>query len=66
MKIDLADKGLTAEQLDDKYNPEGYGEHPVITRECWQQEVFEGNTLLGYWDWLVSELTSNAEVWEEE
>lgn len=58
------DKDLTAEQLADKYNPEGDGEHPIITRECWRNEVFEGNTLLGYWDWIANEIEHNAEGWE--
>lgn len=59
-KEDLA---RTAEQMDDHYNRDGYGEHPVLTRECWRHEVFDSNTLSGYWDWVVYELEANPEIW---
>lgn len=66
MRIDPEDRELTAEQLDDKYNPDGDGEHPIVTRECWRHEVFESNTLLGYWDWVAHKLEANPEIWDEE
>jgi len=47
------DLGLTAEQLDDKYNLEGDGEHPVITRMRWRMAVDFKETISGYWDWVV-------------
>lgn len=59
-KIDKEDFGLTAEQLDDKYNPEGSGEHPVFTRGEWRHEAFNGYTLRGYWEWV------EAQIWEAE
>lgn len=49
-----SDIGLTAEQLDDKYNPDGDGEHPLWTRETWIQAVCEQDTLRGYWDWVTA------------
>ncbi len=52
------DYGLTAEQLDDRYNPDGRGEHPDYPREEWRWEVGEENTLLGYWEWVVHMLES--------
>lgn len=55
-KIDKEDFGLTAEQLDDKYNPEGNGEHPIFTRGEWRDEVFSENTLRGYWEWVESQI----------
>lgn len=51
-KIIDEDYVLTAAQLDDKYNPEGDGEHPVFTRWDWAQVVAQRSTLLGYWDWV--------------
>jgi hypothetical protein len=60
------DQGLKPEQLDDKYNQDGYGEHPLITREAWRHEVFDSNTLLGYWEWVANELEHNLDAWEEE
>lgn len=39
------DAELAAEQLDDKYNPEGDGEHPAIPRKDWRRAVQEEETL---------------------
>lgn len=50
------DGNLSAEQLDCKYNPHGDGEHPVHRRLDWRNEVEHGNTLTGYWEWVVSAL----------
>lgn len=55
--IDLkADFGLTPQQLDEKHNPMGYGEHPVFTRSQWREEVCDDNTLLGYWEWVMHQV----------
>lgn len=43
---------LTAEQLDDKFNPEGDGEHPVLDQDKWINAVEGGTTVFGYWDWV--------------
>lgn len=50
------DQDLTAEQLDDKYNPEGDGRHPIFGEESWMLEVMNRQTLVGYWDWVVHEI----------
>lgn len=63
-KVTIEDLFRTAEQMDDHYNPEGNGEHPVLTLELWRHQVFEWNTLSGYWDWVVYELKTNLGVWE--
>jgi len=55
-KIDEEDFQLSVEQLDDKYNPEGDGEHPVFTRWDWTQVVAQRSTLSGYWEWVVDQL----------
>lgn len=52
------DYDLTAEQLDDKYNPDGDGEHPYFTRKEWRNEVANENTCSGYWLWMQSEIDS--------
>lgn len=62
-KVTIEDLFRNAEQMDDHYNPEGYGEHPVLTRDCWRHEVLERNTISGYWDWVVYELKANLDVW---
>lgn len=50
------DAHLSADQLDDKYNPEGAGEHPMFTRQMWREAVANEDTICGYWSWLVSEI----------
>lgn len=51
-----ADTALTADQLADKYSPNGDGEHPQHPRQDWCAEVAMGNTLRGYWDWVVAQI----------
>lgn len=46
------DLGLHPWQLDLKYNPEGYGQHPVLTRADWRDAVYYEATLRGYWEWV--------------
>ena len=29
-----------------------WGEHPTFTRDCWQTDAGDGDTNLGYWDWV--------------
>lgn len=65
-EIIKADFALSAEQLDEKYNPEGYGEHPVFTRGDWISDVFHGYTLRGYWDWLVARIEEEMDELDEE
>lgn len=50
------DSELSAEQLDDKYNSDGGGEHPMFTRQMWREAVANEDTLSGYWPWLVDEI----------
>jgi len=52
MNYDDEDQTLTSDQLDDKYNPEGDGEHPYHTRLLWREAVDQRDTLCGYWDWV--------------
>lgn len=51
-----ADRNLYAFQLDDKYNQEGDGEHPIFTRGNWRDQVSQGYTLSGYWNWVVAQI----------
>lgn len=52
------DAGLTGAQLDDRYNQDGDGEHPLFHRAVWIQATSEYETLLGYWDWVSYRLNS--------
>lgn len=61
-KIDAEDFDLSAEELDDKYNPEGDGEHPFLTRADWREAVANEDTISGYWAWLEHRL---AEIGDE-
>lgn len=56
MYIEGEDEGLSAEELDHKYNPDGGGEHPKFTREDWRDAVANDETILGYWDWLEEQI----------
>ena len=51
-KFYIEDYELSAEQLDEKYNPEGDGQHPGYTRRAWRSAVAQEDTLCGYWDWV--------------
>lgn len=50
------DAALSAIQLDDKYNPDGDGEHPVFNKAAWRDEAFKSLTLFGYWEWVADQL----------
>lgn len=56
------DGDLNAERLDDKYNPEGNGEHPQFTREMWREAVANDYTLSGYWYWVECQIAE----WEQD
>lgn len=43
--------------LDEMYNPNGDGEHPVLTRALWRHAVVDEDTISGYWDWVHHKLT---------
>lgn len=53
---DEEDYELNAEQLDEKYNSDGDGEHPRYTRNTWKDAVYLGDTFYGYWDWVEYQL----------
>lgn len=52
----IPDFGLSAEELDDKYSPDGDGEHFEFTRRDWREAVREEETLTGYWKWVKDRL----------
>lgn len=54
--IIAADGPLCADELDDRYNPEGNGEHPLFSRQDWRSEVALGDTSIGYWDWVERQI----------
>lgn len=59
--IDFSDDvGLSAEELDQKYNPDGDGEHPHYSRADWRAEVAHHNTISGYWEWVAHLLSSES------
>ena len=58
-----SDSSLTADELEEKYNPEGGGEHPVFHRAHWRQDVSRELTIKGYWEW-VRDVIQEAELGE--
>ncbi|MGY2488272.1 hypothetical protein [Cupriavidus sp. CP313] len=59
MTVAVEGGGLSAEHLDDLYNPEGDGEHPQITRAMCREAVALQDTVSGYWQWLAHRLTED-------
>lgn len=55
------DHGLSAEQLDDKYNPDGGGQHPEFTRAMWREEVANERVYCGYWAWCEVRVDEEVE-----
>lgn len=49
-KVDDPDKGLTPQELEEKYAE--IGEHPVHTERVWRDRVMVQDTRLGYWEWV--------------
>lgn len=47
------DAELSPAELDDRYNPEGDGEHPTFRREHWRSAVANRATLVSYWEWVA-------------
>ena len=60
---DMADENspLTAAQLKKQYSDgEGWGEHPDHCNAYWQNDVFRGDTRLGYWEWVAARIEECA------
>lgn len=55
------DADLSAEELDEKYNTNGDGEHPKITRKIWREAVAREDTISGYWLWVAHTLITELE-----
>jgi len=55
------DVGLSAEELEQKYSPQGGGEHPDFPREDWREMIRIEDTLLGYWAWVNHRLTTEQD-----
>ncbi len=57
----LLDYQLVPDQLSERYNPNGDGEHPVYDRASWREAVGAQQTLSGYWDWVYYWLDQEQE-----
>lgn len=55
------DRDLSPEQLDDKYNPDGDGQHPTHTRRWWREAVANDETLQGYWQWVANQIEEEGQ-----
>ncbi|MDX1366899.1 hypothetical protein [Pseudomonas sp.] len=51
----IQDAGLTGDDLEGKYSPQGGGEHPMGSRLMWREAVANEDTIGGYWAWVESE-----------
>lgn len=52
---------LTVDQLEDKYDPDGDGQHPGYPVYNWIQEVKCRVTRAGYWEWVHFKLQCEIE-----
>ena len=52
----MTDKKLTATALCDKYG----AQHPKYAISTWRAVVYECDTMLGYWDWVASEIARES------
>jgi hypothetical protein len=59
------DYGLTADELEEKFSPNGDGENPAYTREAWREQVQSQSTSASYWDWMESEIYQEMEACAE-
>lgn len=57
----IDDFGLTAEQIEEKYSPDGDGQHPEYTRSKWVRAVNLDSTIAGYFDWVHHQLVIEEE-----
>ena len=59
------DETLSAEQLEEKYDPQAkdgeWGEHPIYRIKEWRGDVESKKTLLGYWPWVVAQFELKCE-----
>jgi hypothetical protein len=54
------DVSCTPGWLEDRYNPDGDGEHPTFTRDRWVEAVAAKATLGGYWEWTSEQIVGAA------
>lgn len=55
-KVNSDDPALSLDQLEERYNPDGDGEHPVHTRARCCEAVQQDLTSVGYWQWVFYQL----------
>lgn len=58
-----ADAPLSVDGLEDKYSPNGDGEHPLYIRSHWRVDVAHQLTISGYWAWVAHLLGSAGAVY---
>lgn len=68
------DSEMSATELQAKYDaigdtdqgPHGqWGQHPVFTMEEWREDVANGDTRRGYWDWVQCNIETHPEDLKE-
>jgi hypothetical protein len=57
-ELSHTDYDLTQEQIEEKHNPNGGGQHPQYTRSDWKTEVENDGTSNSYWGWVHGEIES--------
>lgn len=63
----IEDYGLTAQQLQQKYDPtDPESAHRGYQLATWRVLVYDMETILGYWDWVVQCLEVEADELEKD
>lgn len=60
----VKDRDLGRLELEQKYSDghsEGWGHHPIHTRDLWKYCIAEDDTVDGYWDWVYNKIQNEDE-----
>ena len=57
----LKNTSLTPAQLEFKYMTLSGGNYPYLPQSFWKEAVTSGDTVLGYWEWVVETIAKNTE-----
>ena len=55
------EEDMSADQLKAKYGGSCWDEHPDFPRDDWKEEAYNDETVIGYWDWVASQVEMRAE-----
>lgn len=57
----LLEYAKAVEALRAQYDEDGWGEHPDYLIGDWREDVANGDTRRGYWDWVLYNIETHQE-----